>query len=326
MWTADFDLLARMPGSFDSTSSRRSASWRPDSISGSTSAIFRESTSGAGRRERPVQRSKSQPRRRATRSRSIHTYRDREEELVGFARSLESASSRRSNALPSFSATAALPLFGAPGSRQRALPYQATDSLPLAGEPFVAGLDVAFAFLGSEGTRATTIELLGSPQWRFADPADGRPLERADVSALDGFFRETKYLGGWDRLRETAQRLSDETAGGRHARLSRVAAALRAAAAAADELGLVSDGTRASEQIAALEQFIARRECVPQEAESVAHAPPARPRCRHRGPSSTARGARAPRRRAGADSRSWWRRCGAGSRARRSHRAPGGKA
>ena len=145
------------------------------------------------------------------------------------------------------------------------IPYQATDSLPLAGEPVVAGLDVAFAFLGSEGTRASTIELLGSPQWRFTDPADGRPIERADVSALDSFLREGKYLGGWDRLRETARRASDSVTGARDSRLNRAAGALRAAAAAADELAGVAGAARASEQIQTLEQFVARHEYVPGE-------------------------------------------------------------
>ena len=269
LWTADFDLLARLPGivRLDIVATERVLA------TGFHQRLHERHLPGiedvAPGDASPSPTLEVPASKKSDTVALIHTYRDREEELVGFARSLEFGEFQ---ALERSAVVYQRPLPYLYLAQQvlgsARLPYQATDSLPLAGEPFVAGLDVAFAFLGSEGTRATTIELLGSPQWRFSDPADGRPLERADVSALDAFFRETKYLGGWDRLRETAQRLSDETAGGRHPRLSRVAAALRAAAAAADELGLVSDGTRASAQIAALEQFIARRECVPQEGES----------------------------------------------------------
>jgi RecB family exonuclease len=267
LWTADFDLLARLPGvvrldvvaterllaaGFHQRLHERHLPGIEDVSSGKASSNPALETPASNKGDAAA---------------LIHTSRDREEELVGVARSLT-----RGQSVADLDRTAvvfqrplpylylAQQVFGSAG-----IAYQATDSLPLAGEPVVAGLDVAFAFLGSEGTRASTVELLGSPQWRFTDPADGRPIERADVSALDRFLREAKYLGGWERLRETASRASDSVIGARESRLTRAARALRAAAAAADDLAGVAGGTRASEQIQTLEQFVARHEVVPRE-------------------------------------------------------------
>ncbi len=145
------------------------------------------------------------------------------------------------------------------------LPYQALDALPLAAEPFAAALDVVFSFALAEGTRATLIELLGSPHWSFL--IDGRSIEREDIAALDARLRELKYVGGRDRLR--ALTADPESLGfpghGRRRRSKSTGAllALDAAARAAALLRPMLDATTASAQVSALLNFIAGHERLP---------------------------------------------------------------
>jgi RecB family exonuclease len=265
LWTADFDLLARLPGlaRLDVVATERVLAagfhqrLHEHHLPGIEDVITGDASKSPAL-DVPVSKGEAA-------AALTHTFRDREEELVGIARAfghdgegelLDRKVVVFQRPLPYL--YLAQQVLGSAG-----IPYQATDSLPLAGEPVVAGLDLAFAFLGSEGTRASMVELLGSPQWRFEDPVDGRPIGRADVSALDAFLRETKYLGGWERLRETARRAGEQTVGGPDSRSGRAAGALRAAAAAADGLAGIASASRASEQILALERFVARYELVP---------------------------------------------------------------
>ena len=129
--------------------------------------------------------------------------------------------------------------------------YQALDTLPLAGEPFAAALDLVFDFLLAEGNRASTIALLGSPHWKlpFLDAPDR--TVREEVRALDAVLRQRKYLGGWDRL--AALDLANTPAED----------AARAAAAVAESLRPVREETTASAQIRALLAFITTYERLP---------------------------------------------------------------
>ena len=141
--------------------------------------------------------------------------------------------------------------------------YQAVDALPLAAEPFAAALDLVFSFLGAEGNRSSIVHLLGSPHWRF--PA----LEAADepvadqLAALDAWLRELKYLGGWERLAGLAEHVGGSTGTARQRRRSRPVHAINAARAAADALAPVRTAAVASQQIAALLAFIRDHEVVP---------------------------------------------------------------
>jgi hypothetical protein len=69
-------------------------------------------------------------------------------------------------------------------------PYQALDSLPLAGEPFAAALDIVFAFIIAAANRASTVDLLGSPHWQFPELSGTPASVRARVNALDARLRE----------------------------------------------------------------------------------------------------------------------------------------
>ena len=251
LWPADFDLLARMPGV------RR------------VDVVATERLLATGLHERFHERHLPGiedlhvgtegrapvlvvPRRGHTDTPVfVHTHRDREEELVAVARSVKAGQPR-----PALDRTGVLfqrPLpyiylahqvFGTAH-----VPYQATDALPLASEPFVAGLDLVCAFVAAEATRSSLVALLASPQWAFADPKTGKSIERSDVAAVDVMLRESKYLGGWSALSDAARASSSP--------------ALRAADAAADGLAPVTRAARASEQVEALQRFILAHERLP---------------------------------------------------------------
>jgi RecB family exonuclease len=186
--------------------------------------------------------------------------RDREEELAEVARAI-----KRGSATP-LERTAIVfqrPLPYLYLARQvfadAQVPYQALDALPLAAEPFAAALDLIFSFAIAEGTRASLVELLASPHWRFE--VDGNVVGRPHVAAADRFLRDVKYLGGWDRLSSLAAEIDIE---GQNEARRRASVALRAAAAAGTGLRALIDAPSASEQVSALLAFVAAHERQPQ--------------------------------------------------------------
>ncbi len=248
LWAADYDLLARLPGlrrvDVVATEQLLASGFHQRLHERHLPGIEETRMGVAGAapllrvpaRDEPV---------------VVHTSRDREEELADIARSLKTAAQPSNLERTAVVYQRPLPylylarqIFG--GAH---IPYQATDALPLAGEPFVAGVDLVLAFVAAEGTRASTLELLGSSQWRFTDPETGQPLTSKDLSALDVLFREVKYLGGWERLRSLAADTRSP--------------ALRSAAAVAGELAAVANGRTATEQLDTLRAFIVRHEQLP---------------------------------------------------------------
>jgi RecB family exonuclease len=268
LWMADFDLLARLPGveRLDILATENVlASGFHQRIHDALPGIEEERTAAPSAPpvlavpERPAE---DEPVR-------WYTCRDREEELVEVARLLKN----RPPVAPGepYARTAVVfqrPLPYLYLARQvfpdAQIPYQALDSLPLAAEPFAAALDLVFSFAISEGTRTATIELLGSPHWRF----DG--LTRRDLTAADQLLRDVKYLGGWDRLSSLAQEAEAEaerTADGhgerRRSLWKRAAPALRAADRAAAGVRAFASSATASGQVSALLAFIAAHEQLP---------------------------------------------------------------
>ncbi|HXE81641.1 MAG TPA: hypothetical protein VNK41_12870, partial [Vicinamibacterales bacterium] len=79
------------------------------------------------------------------------------------------------------------------------VPFQCDDTLPLAGEPFAAAVDLVLAFAASQASREATIALLRSPHVRL-DGGMPRDEWLASVSALDTVLLESNGLGGLDRL------------------------------------------------------------------------------------------------------------------------------
>jgi RecB family exonuclease len=126
------------------------------------------------------------------------------------------------------------------------LPWQAFDALPLAAEPFAAVIDVVFSAAAAGYTRAALVALLRSPHLRFE--ADGHELDAAATAVVDATLSERKYLGGIDKLNALA---SD---GG---------APMRNAAATAAELDAVFGRPTAAAQIDGLLTFVRSRERMP---------------------------------------------------------------
>jgi RecB family exonuclease len=129
------------------------------------------------------------------------------------------------------------------------IPYQTTDTLPLAAEPFAAALDLIFEFVASSFTRNAIVSLLRSPHLRFEDGKE--PLGREAIAALDAALSEARYLGGLDRLTGLAAEWCREGAEG---------PALRAAIGAAEELAPLRSAAPASIQFDRLLAFLAAHE------------------------------------------------------------------
>jgi RecB family exonuclease len=147
------------------------------------------------------------------------------------------------------------------------VPYHALDSMPLAVEPVVAALDLVFTFALAEGSRASLVALLRSPQWSFED--DGRPVGSGEIAAADELLQELKYHGGFERLAQIAADAAKRAADGEGGRRrgvgvwTRAAGALRAAVEAAREIEALADAGSASAQIRALVEFVRRHERLP---------------------------------------------------------------
>jgi RecB family exonuclease/inactivated superfamily I helicase len=191
--------------------------------------------------------------------------RDREEELIALARRFKAErraqSAAHSEQVPLDRVAIAykrpLPylylartVFEAAG-----MPYQTTDTLPLAAEPFAAALDLVFEFVSSSFTRPAIVALLRSPHFGFQD--DGHPISRESISALDRGLSDDRYLGGLEHL----SRLPEIWAAERSKRDAMPA--LRAAVEAARVLAELQTRAPISAQIETLFGFVRRQGVTP---------------------------------------------------------------
>jgi RecB family exonuclease len=245
LWVADFDLLARMPGleriDIIATENVLAAGFHQrlhDLLPGI------EEVREAEPSQPPVlvAPDRASP---STSAPSWFVFRDREEELADVARNVSPTTRDRTAVV--FQRPLPYLYLASYVFDDADQPYQAVDALPLAAEPFPAALDLVFTFAIAEANRASTIDLLGSPHWQFPTLAGSSGSIRQRVAALDRLFRESKYLGGWDRL--AAVRSTPN-----------VADALQAALTAAEALRPLRDAPTASGQIHALLAFIRAHE------------------------------------------------------------------
>jgi len=204
LYVADFDLLARIPGleSLDIVATEavlgsgfheRLHSWLP----GIEEETSRDTAS------RPVLMIPPD----APSDEFWWTCRDREEELVAFARQLR-ADQRAGDATPldrrAIVFKRPLPylylaaeVFGA-----AAIPYQTAAALPLATEPAAAAIDLVLDAVASRFTRSAIVALLRSPHFAFRDADD--EVTSDSIGALDRALSEARYLGDPERLAELA--------------------------------------------------------------------------------------------------------------------------
>jgi RecB family exonuclease len=187
--------------------------------------------------------------------------RDREEELAEFVRALKSAP--RATPLGRTAVVFQRPLPYLYLARQvfqdAQVPYQTLDALPLAAEPFAAAVDLLFSAISADFTRGALVELLRSPHLAFT--AGGHVVTPEDVHALDRHLVDRKYLGDAGRLSGLAS--ADSVPGGERGRLT-----LKAAAAAAEELSLAAGAPTAPAQIDGILAFIMSREVRPAAADA----------------------------------------------------------
>jgi CRISPR/Cas system-associated exonuclease Cas4 (RecB family) len=143
------------------------------------------------------------------------------------------------------------------------IPYQASDALPLAAEPFSAALDLLLTVAAEDATRAALIALLSSPHWTFHDPREAdRVVGREHIAALDRLLQESKFLGGWGELARLAGVAAARSAGGSReaARWRAGEVALVAALELAPLIQRIANGVSASAQIRGMLDFVARCE------------------------------------------------------------------
>ena len=152
------------------------------------------------------------------------------------------------------------------------IPYQASDALPLAAEPFSAALDLLLVVAAEDATRAALVALLSSPHWTFHDPRQAdRVVGRAHVAALDRLLQESKFLGGWGELARLAGVAAARSAGSSReaARWRAGEVALVAALDLAPLIQQIANAVAASAQIRGMLDFIARYEAPPDPASDV---------------------------------------------------------
>jgi hypothetical protein len=217
LWSGDFDLLTRVPGLE-----------RLD-------VVLTESALGDGLRERLEQElpgleelSPSQPRPLPAllvpAQGVLHAERDREEEVMQFARRVRSRANsphRSSDDRTVLIVRRPLPYLYLAREvlASASLPCQVFDALPLAAEPFAAALDLVCSCIESNVSRPALVALLKSPHFRFS--ADGALAAALDVVCFDRLASEAGYLGG-------EQALSALVASWQHGERGAQAAAARA--------------------------------------------------------------------------------------------------
>jgi len=194
--------------------------------------------------------------------------RDREEELVGFAARLKGERAGGGGAAPPLDRSAVVfkrPLPYVYLARtifeRAAVPYQTSDALPLAAEPYAAVLHLVFTAVVGGFTRRSLVGLLRSPHLVFT--ADSQPVGRRAIAALDRRLREIGYAGDLQQLVQlTGEAERDGRAGRGHPAMdARLAApAARAAVALVRELQVFTEAREASAHLADLFRFITAHE------------------------------------------------------------------
>lgn len=199
LWPVDLTLMAQAPGvrRIDVVATRRVA----EGLFPRLRRLWTTATEVRVPRQRPSETrlEVSAPDRRWI------VCRDRDEEVVAYARRVKARQPRDASAsalvyrrpLPYL--YAAQFVLGAAG-----IPYQSSATLPLAAEPWAAGLDLLMDAALSGFTRASLVTLLRSPHVRVQLP-DGRRVDAHDVAAFDRWLAQHRYLGTLEQLDQLLQ-------------------------------------------------------------------------------------------------------------------------
>jgi CRISPR/Cas system-associated exonuclease Cas4 (RecB family) len=194
LWPVDLHLLAHAPGltRLDVVATRRVA----DGLFARLRRIWPDTIDVRVLRQRPAETRLEVG---STERRWIGC-RDRDEEVLAYARRLKALqpADASSSALvyrrPLPYLYAAQFLLGAAG-----IPYQSSGTLPLAAEPWAAGLDLLMDAALSGFTRAALVTVLRSPHV-LVRRDDGTPIGPRDIAAFDVWLARQRYLGTLDHL------------------------------------------------------------------------------------------------------------------------------
>ena len=137
--------------------------------------------------------------------------------------------------------------------RSANVPCQTFETLPLAGEPYAALIDLVFSAVSTSVSRSAGVALLGSPHLRWV-VGEGW-LSRASIAAADAELSERGYLGGVEALR----RIVDAREAGSSGDV-RSLPALRTLLEVAHELEPLKLEAPASEHLDRLLTFLLRRD------------------------------------------------------------------
>ncbi|HWW89125.1 MAG TPA: hypothetical protein VNZ26_36280, partial [Vicinamibacterales bacterium] len=257
LYSADFDLLARIPGLafIDIVSTEallrsgfheRLHDWLPgiEEVSAADIGV-------AARHERPVLIVPQRLQPALTSSEPLWwTFRDREEELVAVARRIirhldQAMTIPLSRAAVVFKRPLPYLYLAAEVFKAADLHYQTSEAKPFASEPSVAAFDLILDAVSANFTRETLLALLRSPHFVFFH--EGSVVTTESVRSLDRELSEARYLGDLERLEELARQWAAEG--------STAIPALSACLALAREIEPLRSPDRASVQVARLRAF-----------------------------------------------------------------------
>ena len=134
--------------------------------------------------------------------------------------------------------------------------FQASDSLPLAAEPFAAALALVFETVGARFNRPSLLALMRSPHFRFS--AEGEEVTLEQLASFDSALAEASYLGDPARLASLVETWSGP---------KKQAGA--AACAAVSELLPLTRRAAVSQHVTALVAFVRAHERLPEESEAL---------------------------------------------------------
>jgi CRISPR/Cas system-associated exonuclease Cas4 (RecB family) len=194
LWPVDLELLAAAPGlrRLDIVATRR--------VGEDALARLRRRWPQAVEVRVPAQRSPETRLEVASVDRRWIGCRDRDEEVLSYAR-------RVKGLRPADASVTALVyrrplpyLYAAQFLLESSgIPYQSAGTLPLAAEPWAAGLDLLMDAALSGFTRAALVTVLRSPHV-LVRRDDGMPVQSADIAAFDAWLARQRYLGSLEHL------------------------------------------------------------------------------------------------------------------------------
>jgi RecB family exonuclease len=264
LWPSDFDLIGRLPGRFDLdvvlTDEIHDAGFRArleHELPGIEEVRRQGGEAAAPLLVRPPDDAGEA---------LCWTHRDREEELREIARGIRARAGSTAHELRESTAVVfQRPLPYLYLSQQvlgeAGVPFQAFESLPLAGEPYAALLDLVLDAARTGGTRESIVALLRSPLLHFA--VSDEPVALEDAAALDVVLTERRASGDAESyLREVEQYFSGHASRGR-LKLDRAVRAAHAATAIAEALRPFRDALSASQQLVTIARFLQAHQQMP---------------------------------------------------------------